>query len=80
MSPVACGACIKSTCSVLDIEADESEVAGIANQVAHERTLAFSGKSRHPMLHVGEEALARLLAVVADVDAAFELARDDAAG
>ena len=32
------------------------------------------------MLHVGEEALARLLAVVADVDAGCELAFDHVAG
>ena len=30
------------------------------------------------MLHVGEEALARLFAIIADVDTTFELARDDA--
>ncbi len=32
------------------------------------------------MLHVGEEALARLLAVVADVDSRFELLLYDVAG
>ena len=36
-----------------------------------------AAEAAQPMLHVGEEALARLLAVVADVDAGGELARDD---
>ena len=33
----------------------------------------------HAVLHVGEEALPRLLAVVADVDAGVDLGGDDAA-
>jgi hypothetical protein len=32
------------------------------------------------MLHVSEEALARLLAVVTDIDAAFDLLRNYTAG
>jgi hypothetical protein len=34
-----------------------------------------SSESAHPMLHIREKALARLLAVVADVNPAFELVR-----
>src|SRR5262245_30515295 len=54
----------------------EVEEAPVPNDVAHDRTLALAAESAHAVLHVGEEALPWLLAVVADVDAAFELARD----
>ena len=47
------------------------------DDVAHDRPLADAAEAAHAVLHVGEEALARLLAVVADVDAGLELAGDD---
>jgi len=46
------------------------------DEVAHERAPALSTEPGHPVLHVGEEALAGLLAVVADVDADLDLRRD----
>ena len=49
------------------------------DDVAHHGPLAGAAKAAHAVLHVGEEALARLLAVVADVDAGLELACHDVA-
>ena len=41
------------------ITADERrQESRVASQIAHERTLTLAGKPRHPMLHVGEKALA----------------------
>ena len=54
--------------------------AGKGHHVAHRRTLALAAEAAHAVADVGEEALARLLAVVADVDAALELAGDAAPG
>ncbi len=55
-----------------------SREARILDDVAHDRPVALPAESAHAVLHVGEEALARLLAVVADVDAGRELAVDHA--
>ena len=46
-------------------------------QVSHHRPLTRVAETGHAVLHVGEEALAGLLAVVADVDAGLELFPDD---
>ena len=54
--------------------------AGKGHHVAYRRTLALAAEAAHAVADVGEEALARLLAVVADVDAALELAGDAAPG
>ena len=43
--------------------------------VAHERPVALAAEAAQAVLDVGEEALARLLAVVADVDAGVTLLR-----
>ena len=50
------------------------------HDVAHGRALARPAEAAHAFAHVREEALARLLAVVADVDAAGELLRHGVAG
>ena len=63
-----------------EVRSLERDEARIVNEVAHDWALAASGEARHPMLDVGEEALAALLAVVADVDASFELLGDHMAG
>ena len=47
------------------------------DEVAHDRPVAGAAEPGHAVLHVGEEALAGLLAVVADVDARLDLGRDD---
>ena len=54
----------------------ELDVVGVLDEVAHERPLARPAEARHAVLHVGEEALPGLLAVVADVDADVELGGD----
>ena len=51
----------------------ELQEVGVLGQVAHERALARVAEPGHPVLHVGDEALPRLLAVVADVDADLHL-------
>ena len=48
--------------------------------VAHDRPLVLAAEPAQPIAHVGDEALAALLAVVADVDAGGELRGDDMAG
>ena len=53
----------------------ELEEVGVLEQVAHQRTLAGAAEPGHAVLHVGEEALPGLLAVVADVDAGVHLRR-----
>ena len=60
--------------------AGELEEVGVLEQVAHQRPLARAAEPGHPVLHVGEEALAGLLAVVADVDAGVDLRRDHRRG
>ena len=52
------------------------EEVRMVEQVAHERPLARVAEAVHAVTDVGEEALARLLAVVADVDACFDLCGD----
>ena len=49
-------------------------------QVLHERALAHAPEPGHPVLDVGDEALARLLPVVADVDPDIDLGGDDLRG
>ena len=49
---------------------------GVLGQVPHERTLARVAEPGHAVLHVGDEALPGLLAVVADVDAGLHLVGD----
>src|SRR6185436_1583941 len=58
----------------------ELEEARVPDDVLHRRTPALPGEAAHAMLQVREEALAWLLAVVADVDTGGALARDDLAG
>ena len=53
---------------------------GVLGEVAHERPLAGVAEAGHAVLHVGDEALPRLLAVVADVDAGLDLLGDDGRG
>ena len=57
----------------------ERQVGREVRDVAHDGARARAPEAAHPVLHIGEEALARLLAVVADVDARRELPRDDPA-
>ena len=45
-------------------------------EIAHQRSLAAVAEAGHAMLHVRDEALARLLPVVADVDTDVALRRD----
>ena len=52
------------------------EKSRIARHVGHQRPLRTAPETAHPMLDEGEEALARRLAVVADVDAGGRLPRD----
>ena len=52
------------------------EVVRVVEQVCHQLPVARSSETRHPVAHIGEEALTRLLAVVADVDARTELSGD----
>ena len=56
--------------------AASSRKSGCSREVAHERALARAAEAGHAVLHVGEEALAGLLAVVADVDARVDLRGD----
>jgi hypothetical protein len=49
-------------------------------QIAHQRSLRLAAEAADAVAHVGEETLARLLAVVADVHAAGELLRHRALG
>ena len=58
----------------------ELEEVAVLEQVAHQRPPAGVAEPGHAVLHVREEALARLLAVVAAVDAGRELAGDDVGG
>src|ERR1700687_4934126 len=51
----------------------------VANDIAHDRPLAAPAEPAHPMLHVSEEALPRLLAVVSDIDPSLELLFDHVA-
>ena len=62
------------------VEAALRQQRRIADQVTHHRTLAAAAEPAHPVPDVSEEAFARLLAIVANVDSRLELARDDAAG
>src|SRR5208283_1683110 len=64
----------------LEHRRSQLEETRVANDVTHDGPLASSTKAGHPMLHVSEEAFARLLAVVADVDSRFELLLYDVAG
>ena len=52
----------------------------MVGQVAHQRPVALPAEPRHAVLHVGDEALARLLSVVADVDPRLDLRRDARGG
>lgn len=52
---------------------------GVAQQVAHHRACADAAEAAQAMAHVGEEALARLLAVSGDVDPGVTLVLDDPA-
>jgi hypothetical protein len=54
----------------------ELDEVGVVEQVTHEWPLAGVTEPGHAVLDVGEEALARLLAVVADVDPGRELSGD----
>ena len=56
--------------------AGQLEEVGVLEQVAHQRPLARAAEAGHAVLHVGEEALPGLLAVVADVDAGLDLGGD----
>ncbi len=58
----------------------EVEEVGMVEQVLHEGTLARTTEPGHPVLDVGDEALACLLAVVADVDAGLHLRGDHLGG
>ena len=49
----------------------------MVEQVLHEAALAGAAEAAHAVLHVGDEALACLLPVVADVDARLDLSGDD---
>ena len=59
---------------------DEVEEVRVVEQVLHERAPAHAPEPGHPVLDVGDEALARLLAVVADVDPGLDLRGDDGGG
>jgi len=48
----------------------------MVTQVTEQGAPAGAAEARHSMLHVGEEALAGLLAVVAHLDAGIDLRRD----
>ena len=52
----------------------------MVQQVALLGPPAHSTEARHAVLHVGDEALASLFAVVADVDAGVQLGRDHLSG
>src|SRR6516162_3745038 len=56
------------------------QVRGILHNIAHELPLAAAAETAHPVVNVGEETLAWLLTVVADIDTGFELLSYDAAG
>src|SRR5579863_400259 len=60
--------------------AQHFEIAGIRPQIRDAGAFTVSAEAAHAMLHVGKETLARLLAVIADVDAGFDLPSDHAAG
>ena len=50
---------------------------GMVDEVTHQGALAGVAEPGHAVLHVGEEALSGLLAVVADVDSRGVLRGDD---
>jgi hypothetical protein len=52
--------------------------ARISRHVLGRRSLAVTPKPAHAIADVGEKTLARLLAIVADIDAALQLALDGA--
>ena len=56
------------------------EEVGMLGQVAHEGPLTRVAEAGHAVLHVGEEAFAGLLAVVADVDSGRVLRGDHVGG
>ena len=56
----------------------EVQEVRVVEQVPHEGPLARAAESGHPVLDVGDEALARLLPVVADVDPRLDLRGHDA--
>ena len=59
---------------------EELDVVGVLAQISEQRTFARPTEPRHAVLHVREEALARLLAVVADVDPGIHLGGDRGRG
>ena len=59
---------------------DEVQEVRVVEQVPHEGALARPAEPGHPVLDVGDEALARLLPVVADVDPGVDLRGDDRGG
>ena len=76
---MAAGAAIRFDLDPLERGERQLEEVGVLEQVADQRPMAGAAEAGHPVLHVGEEALARLLAVVADVDAGVDLAAITAA-
>src|SRR4051812_20784546 len=79
-SPMAAGAVIRFTFIRLKRGTASSRKSGGLLQIAHERPVTGLAEAGHAVLHVGEEALPGLLAVVADVDAGSDLGRDGRGG
>jgi len=74
-SPIALGAESRLTCGRPISSIMRSMKVVKRTRFAHDRALALAAEAAHARTHVREKALARLLAVVADVDAGGELLR-----
>ena len=77
---MAAGAAMRLTLMRWNRGTASSRKSGCSCEVAHQRSLARAAEARHAVLHVGDEALPGLLAVVADVDAGLDLGGDDRGG